>query len=256
MPAQSWIAALFSADHASEWISGIAGAGGAILGSLVTIAWTEWFNNRTERRNSRERVSAAAFSALHRLNQIYSDMLMTREHLAEGFMEAHTRALPHLALATRPMNRLNDSVSFPVEELRALLSIGGPELLNTVNAQDRGYNVVMDLMQSYRIERTAAMTGIESTELGDGGFISFKAEDLKRIAPQLAAFDEQLTKAHEFAEDIATEALTAIRLIITSEKRPLGPTFSVTTKSLDGHPIKISALPKKKRRWPVSPRPA
>lgn len=247
-----WLAELFSTAHSAEWITGITGAGGAILGSAVTIAWTEWFNRRTRGREARERTAAASFSALHRLNQIYSDMTVTRDHLADSFITAHESGLPHLCLAVRPLNRLNGALSFPTDELRILWQVGGMELLNLVNAMDRGYNVVMDLMEIYRTERPQLIHEMEIVEHhGEVTTVEINQADLQRFALRFGALDEHLEKAHEFADDLATNARRAIELLVTSPKLPFGPTFKIELKGSDGE-VQTVGAPKKadwRARW-------
>jgi hypothetical protein len=243
----TWAAGLFTAAHSSEWISGLTGAGGAILGSLVTIVWTEWFNKRSAKRETRERLRVGALGAINRLNILYSDMMVVRDHLAEGFIKAHELNAEYLTLAVRPMNRLGENTRFTLEELRALTDIGGSRLLNAVNPLDRLHNVIADLMDMYRIDRTALweQLPVKASDRGVAVFV-LTEEQVEYFKPRLSELDEYLEKAHSFASDFVDDAYFALRLFIRARKIPFGRKFGISLTLPQGGLIKLKVP---KRRW-------
>src|SRR5580698_9086693 len=144
-----WLAHVgwFDPKHASEWINGLTGAGGAILGSVVTITWTEWFNRRTRRREKRQKFGAAAFAAFHKLNHINSIAATIRNHLRESIAEARKKPDQPICLRVRPVAGMSGPIEYTVDELYNIAQMGKPELINTILSTDQNFNSLMNIME-------------------------------------------------------------------------------------------------------------
>lgn len=239
---KEWFDGLFVAGHASEWIAGLTGAGGAMFGSVVTVVWTEFFNRRTRKRDQRSRNAAGAFAAFQRLNQIYSSMLTAKRHLDAGIAEAKKSDWPHVCAVVQPMNRLTGPVEFPVDELWTLTQVGGHALINKVSSLDHAYNSMSDMLDVYRVRRDEVWTKFTPTRMeGAVGSIEMTPAEYKVIQPRFVELDSMVLQLSPLIDRLVVDALEAVRLLVQARGRPLGKTFSVKFPSADGTEVVIRA---------------
>lgn len=242
MTIKEWYDGLFAVGHSNEWITGLIGAGGAILGSAVTVVWTELFNRRTRRRDQKARNAAGSFAAYQRLNQIYSNAVAVKRHLDTSFAEAEKEGAPYLCVLVRPLNRLSGPVEFPVDELWTLVQVGGHVLINRVSSLDHAHNSVMDVMDQYRLVRDEVWSHItpESME-GTVGTVAMTPEDLKKLRPRFAELDFMLTQISPIVNSLVDDAFEAFRLLVQAKTKPLGKKFEIGLQKADGTYVIIRA---------------
>lgn len=248
MTLETWIAGLFTAKHSTEWISGLTGAGGAILGSVVTVAWTELFNRRTRRRDQRMRNAAGSFAAYQRLNQIYSNALAVKRHLDGSMAHAVVSEAPYFCTVVQPMNRLPGPVAFPVDELFILMLVGGHTLINRVNSLDHAYNALAEVMDHYREARTGVW-GQLTPERMDGviGTIAMTDALLKRMQPHFVELDFVLTQIKPMTDNLVADTFEALDLLVHAKTKPLGKNFEISLPRADGGVANLRAT--EKRKW-------
>lgn len=237
-----WVNGLTNPSHTSEWISGIAGAGGAILGSIVAIIATEFISWRKRKRDQREKLSAAAFTALQRLNQIYSVTITLRDHLKEGKSLSDKQPI-QLCLATRPIQRMSSPVIFPAEEMWAMIKIGGGKLLNNIQSLDNVFNMLLDTMDSYNRDRQELTDAIPAPEIMSGhrGTSAVSEQDIIRLRPKIIDLNGRIISCISIADKLAVDAFSSLVLIATSEKRLFGKKFEIQLPNPAGEIVKFGA---------------
>jgi hypothetical protein len=238
-----WAEGLFATEHIDVWVSGLTGAIGAILGSVVTIAWTEWFNVRSDARKTKERNSAAMFAALHRLNMIYSNAVRFRDHFTASIADAQNNGAPYLALQVRPMNRMTAPIEFPVDELWVLSQVGGDPLLEAVSALDTRYNAVAELAHSYPVERGSVLGRLTPTNMaGDVASVELTAEQMMSVAPGLAYLDSVITGIASLSTALVPDAFTALRELVYAKDSPFRLSFKIELPDPDGNAVEIRSV--------------
>lgn len=252
MTIQAWFDGLFTTAHTTEWISGLTGAGGAILGSVVTVIWTELFNRRTRRRDQKGRNAAGSFAAYQRLNQIYSNALVVKQHLDGSMAYAIVSHSPYFCMQVVPMNRLAGPVSFPVDELWTLAQVGGHALINRVNSLDHAYNSLAEMMDQYREARTAIWNQMVPERMdGTTGTVAMTPEVFKTMMPRFVELDSAITQIKPIADSLVADAFEALDLLVHAKAKPLGKAFKLGLPRPDGSVAIIDAKqrrPKPKRR--------
>ncbi len=228
--------------HEAEWIAALAGAGGALAGAIVTVAWTEAFNRRTRREDDKRRRRAVALSVWLKLNQIYSWGLALRNHLATGLAHAQAMEADHACRVVLPILGPVSQLTITVDELQAAGEFGGLPLLNMLSSLDLAYNQTSDGMARYYRDRRGALSygHIESWEAG----ISTTAasdDEYNQARPLLLELDSLLTQTLEHSAELAQRTFCALAMLAYARGRPLGADFSISLPDLDGKPTTLSA---------------
>lgn len=243
-----WIGSLFATEHADAWVGGFTGAFGAILGSIVTIAWTEWFNKRSLDRQQKELNSAALFGCLHRLNQIYSGSTKIRDHLHEQLAPARAAKaagqVPYVALHVLPMLRMSGPVEFPVEELWLATRVGGDRLINAITALDARYNNLNDTVQMYQEKRAATLSLLpQPTNVDEDGAAEtgLTREEMARVQPNLYELDTLLEQMQPLAVELVTDAFAALRELVHAEKSPFREDFKLALPDPEGQEVVLTS---------------
>lgn len=225
-----------------EWISGLIGAGGAVLGSLVTILWTEWFNSRSRKRERREKFSAGSFAAYQRLNKIYSLSVIIRNHLESGIAAAKAERGAPICAKIQPINRLSGPIYFTIEELWTIAQLGGSDLINNINSLDDSFNALLDLMERYERERADILAQVIPERMeGLVGTLGLTEEQMKRLRPKFAALDAMAVDTAKMATSIVTDCFEALVSLVKVKSRPLGKEFEILLPDPKGRPVKINA---------------
>jgi hypothetical protein len=84
--------------HPEAAVSGVIGIVGAVVGSVVTVTWTEFFNWRARRREQRSRMFSLANSLFMKLSNIYADAIQIRDHLSGCIRTAAIKQVLHVFL--------------------------------------------------------------------------------------------------------------------------------------------------------------
>jgi len=239
---ESWASELLSPSHSSEWISGIAGAGGALLGGLVTMAMTEWFNRRArgrEEREARAKVTSATFA---RLNHIYSVTRQVWEHFAPAIESAKSAGVP-IPAQVLPLQRMSTPVFFPVEEQWILTKIGGPELVNSTGALDYAFNLLLDSVERYGSERNEMMQAFPASSVmrGNVGTTFADQSQLNSIRPKIAACEMLLDQIVPMASRLMDDAYEAIICLVGAKSMPLGKKWKVQLIDPQGQTVTLTA---------------
>lgn len=238
----TWLSGITAPSHASEWISGLWGALGAIFGGAVTMCWTEWFNTRSRRRDQKARFAAVTFSAYQRLNHMYSVTTSIRDHLVEGCASRVDSQQP-LFLTVRPMMRMSPPMSFPPDEVWDLTQIGGHPLTNAVNSLDYAFNVLLDSMDDYFSRRRELMALFPPPEEweGDRGSLEITADQLKQFRPRMAELDMSIDQMRSMATSLTKELFQALKMVVYAKSKPLGDKFEIGLRDPEGHQISLKA---------------
>jgi hypothetical protein len=249
----SWLAhaKILEAGHASDWISGIIGAGGAIVGSLVTVLWTEAFNRRTRQRDLRRKNLVAAYAVYMGLNKIYSISKQVHVHFTGQLKLCGSEGPKCLMVRAARFDRA--PVNFSIEDRMGIWSFGGPEDVNKIQSLDASFNFLIECVHQYDQERQRVWDAFQPEEFtGPGAILS--AEDRKKFMPKFFELDYMLSQIMPLAGKIAEEAIVCLKLLVYSKGKPLGRKFCVTIKAADGQEMKISALdaPGARRWWQLN----
>ncbi len=246
----SWLNELANPAYSREWISGATGAGGAILGSLVTIFWTAAYNRGTRKRERREKFAAGAFAAYQRLNHMYSVALQIRDHLNLGEEEARKQGAP-VCTRTMPMQRMSGSVTFPLEELWTLTLVGGSALINRVNSLDHSFNHLVESIESYGTLRREVWLKMPTpvSMRGHVGSVVLTPGDMRKIAPDFGALDHLLGQVTPIARAIVDDTFEALTLLVHAKSRPLGKKFKIQTVSPRGEVVVVRAEDAVAQHW-------
>lgn len=255
-----WLSGLFAPEHAEAWVGGLTGAFGAVLGSIVTIVWTEWFNKRSFDRQQKERNSAALFGCLHRLNQIYSGSTKIRDHLSEQLTPARAAKaagrVPYAALHVIPMLRMSGPVEFPVEELWLAARVGGDRLINAITALDARFNNLNDTVQMYQEKRAAVFSLLPLPAHVDeqgAATAGLTQEEMARVQPGLYELDSLLEQVEPLSIELVRDAFAALRELVHAEKSPFRKDFKLTLPDPDGHEVVLSSSESPHRRGSGKP---
>ncbi len=245
-----WLKSLITPVHSDEWINGATGAGGAILGGLVTIIWTGWYNRGTRQRERREKFATGAFASYQRLNQIYSVSIQIRDHLDGGHAMAASKHQP-ICTTTIGVQRMSGPVIFPIEELWTLTQVGGSKLLNRVNSLDHAFNQLLDSVDRYGIARREVWHKLPTPDNMEGivGNVGLTQEQERKLAPDIAMLDHTLEQIIPIARSIVDDTFEALTLLVHANTKPLGKKFKITLPSPTGETVQISAQDAPKNRW-------
>ena len=248
-------AKFLEAGHATEWISGIVGVGGAVVGAFVSVLWTEVFNRRTRERDDRRASQTAALSIYHKLNIIYSGSYTILKHYEE-FSSEHQPSSEPKCLSFMGMRISDRAVWFSVEERMGILASSGKTvaktsevwLLNTLQDLDEGFNLLTMWAIRYGHERQKFLDDMQPEQVSGNVGTSFSISPTQLVKAN--ALDMDIEQTFPMAREIAQKAFNAIRDLVYLPGKPLGNNFSVSLRSLDGENFnwhaKDAPLPK---RW-------
>ena len=247
-------AKFLESGHATEWISGIAGAGGALTGVFVSLLWTEYFNRRTRKRDDCRSTHTAALSVYHKLNKIYSGSRTIHKHY-EDFVAQYQPTTGPKCLSLRGMLISDRSVWFSVEERKGILDASGKavaktsglRLLNTLQDLDEGFNFLTSCAVRYGQERQKLLDSMHPEEVMGTVGTSTSISALQMIRAH--ALDDEIEQVFPMATTIAQNAIEAIRDLVYLPGKPLGKNFSVQFPTLNDEMLNLRAedAPKLKR---------
>jgi hypothetical protein len=245
-------AKILESGHAVEWISGATGALGAVLGSVVTVTWTEVFNRRTRTRERNERIRVGAFSLSQKLMQIYQDADVIIKHINNGFANAALKNLAYASQTTTAMVQHPSVIEFSIEEKWAAIQVRAPNLLTEINGLDRGCNTLNAAMARYDFEREKVSKDMPISRMENGDvFTPVSDADRVKFEAKYGALHQLLEGIRNNALGIHEAAFNALRTLAYAPSKPLGPKFSVIFMMPDGSEVAINAVdaPKPEFRW-------
>jgi hypothetical protein len=248
----AWWWSLFDHKYGDQWISGITGAGGAILGGLVVLVVTAiitWLDKRKERK---QKMAAAAFATLHKLTKIYSYSMTVRDHIYEGFEIAARTPNQPKCTKVQPIQRLSGPVEFSVEEHWSMVQAVSSDLHNQVNSLDDSFNLIMDTMELFGKERQRLWAGLNPIA-ADGliGTVEFEGALPVKMQLEYAMLDNILNRTINIAVEVVDDAYKAVVMLVHADTKPLGKKFKIDIKNPQSEVVTISAkdAPKRKRKW-------
>jgi hypothetical protein len=238
------------AGHESELIAGGIGAVGVLAGAFVSVLWTEFFNQRSRKRDRKERFATGTFAVYQKLNYIYSLTMVRRDHLSRGILEAILIGAPFLYSTTLPVFGHSKLVEFTTDDLWAITQVGGADLVNTVNSLDNAFNQQSAIMRYYSEERRGLTSRYPpSTRIVDGvASIGVTQEQFFQMQPIIVELDGIVLQTHTLMTQLLTDTFQALRALVYAREKPLGPEFGITLPGLDGKDVAISAL-EAPREW-------
>ena len=248
-----------------DWVSGLFGLGGTVIGGLITVWATERFTARNREAERKERLNSLAFALYRKFNAIVSDAFAIRNNIRTGILEhakaeAEERKKPRRFHAdgteikqfhtvsehVRPWGNLPAAISFTPEEFWATKIIGGAELLNHVSVIDRQFNGLVESFAEYRSEyqklhdRSKIMGPVE----GKPGvaYTIRKPDEVGPFVVMAEGLDDMVLTIHEHAEALVIDTYDAINLVLNSPTRAIG---IVTAQAItpDGEKVELSTPP-------------
>jgi hypothetical protein len=245
MDLHGWFGGFVDPKHVEAWISGIAGAGGAVLGGLVTV----WVAKTEKRRERKQKMAAATFAAHLKISKIYSFAIQYKNHLAEG-LEASKRT-PDQPICTRvrPMNRLSSLVEFSTDEHWSMMQLGGTDLHQKVVMLDASFNTIIDMMDLYREMRDAAWEKFDPKEAnGLTGVLMHDGQLPVKQKLELAVLDDIITSIFEIASGVMNDAFSALETLIEKGGRHLGDDVQLEIPNPQGTMVTLYANPKSRAK--------
>lgn len=248
-------AKFLEAGHATEWISGISGAGGALVGAFVSVLWTEYFNQRTRKRDDRRLTHIAALSVYHKLNKIYSGSRTIFKH-HEDFVAQYQSNTGPKCMSLMGMLISDRTIWFSVEERKGILDASGKgivntsglRLLNTLQDLDEGFNFLTSCVIRYGQQRQKLLESLSPQQVTGTVATSTSISATQLVTAN--ALDMEIDQVFPMASEIAQSALEAIRDLVYLPGMPLGKNFSVQLPTLSDEILNLHAkdapIP---RRW-------
>lgn len=254
-----WIitAKLLESGHVSDWISGIIGAVGAILGSVVTVSWTEFFGWRNRRRDDRRQAYSAALSIYHKLNKIYSGSLIIHRHYAD-FLDKYQDLTGPKCLCFQAMIISDAPAWFTTEDrLGIMLSRhrwykknDGLDLLNCLQDLDDQYHHLLSCVARYGLDRQNFLNN-QDPAMADGIVgTSFGANASQILAAN--SLDLMIDQTFPIAEKVANSALNALKMLVYLQGKLLGKKFSIKIHDINGEELKLNARESQKFKKTIS----
>lgn len=242
MSLESLATALIDPTKASEWISGLAGIVGALVGGAATMVMTEWFNSRNRARLDRERNAEVTSATFTRLNHIYSVARQIHEHFSDAITAAQGTQGPVHA-TTLPIQKMSPHVFFPVEQQWILIKIGGPSVVNTIGSLDFAFNQLLDTVEEYKLRRELLQKSLPSPSQANGnqGSYILSQEQMLQIAPDSAALDMCIEQIVPLSNGIVTDGFTALCALIGAKALPLGKQWHVELPDPSGKLVTLKA---------------
>lgn len=246
-----WLSQLIVA-HPEAAISGVIGIAGAVIGSAVTVTWTEFFNWRARRREQRSRMFSLANSMFIKVSNIYADAVQIRDHLAGCIRTAAIKQVMHVFLYTKAMRGSDLRTLFTTDELWMATLAGGPPLINKVTRQDEASAALFAAMVSYDQERDKMMSFFSPGEVsGTEATAGISSDIYQRVRPMMNALDESIFDIHRIASDLAISSYAALEALVHASRRPMGSKFAITVLDPEGLKVELRSrdAPHPKRWW-------
>jgi len=240
MPNLDWLihAKIWQAGHASDWIAGWIGAGGAILGSVVTVTWTELFNRRTRKQDRRARNATAAFSVYSKINKIQSLSTQAYVHFRKNVPDIDNIAQDQW-LRTAPFIPHSIPIVFDIDEKWAMIDVAGVTLSNHLQRMDDAHNILCNLLSRYDIVRKSTTAEILPDEYGPNRSFGFTDKRLQYLSPKFEELQYIIKFILIISKDISDGSVEAMRELVYAKRRPLGEAFEVTMNLSDGTMIQL-----------------
>jgi hypothetical protein len=171
-------------------------AAGVVFGAAIgaTVSYLLQRNSFAEARrqkeaDKREERRALGLNVFTKMIRIASTLELLRHTLDIAFSTAKAKGIkaPPWALVI-PIANFPPRVHFEPKELTEIMRLDF-ELFNNIGPFDDVHNSVIDAFELYRTERNA-ITGTMKAEMsGNLGSTSFTAEEMRALAPRMAALD-------------------------------------------------------------------
>ena len=233
-------AKIWQAGHASDWIAGWIGAGGAVLGSMVTVTWTEAFNQRARKRDRRARNATATFSVYSKINKIQSVSTQAYIHFKKNVPDIDNVG-PDQWFRTAPFIPHSAPIAFDIDEKWAMVDVAGVALSNYLQRMDDAHNILCDLLRRYDTARQAIIAEILPNEYGPNRSFGFTDKRLRYLSPKFEELQYIIKIILTTSKDVSEGSVEAMRELVYARRRPLGKAFEVTMPLADGTTIRLRA---------------
>lgn len=228
--------------QASDLVNGAIGIFGAILGSVATVIWTEFFNKRARDRDTKQRNAASSFAVFHKLTQIYSGTIAFRRHLKAGIELAKHEKADYKCLFLVPYASPSSMVDFTTDELWAMARVGGASLVNAVSALDQQHNAGLRAFETYGVQRTEIQGRLQPRAVeGQNANIEMDKAEFLKLAPQLAMLDDLIEQLLAQSETLISETFSAIESLVDAKEKPLGKEFEIELPNPQGSIVKLKS---------------
>lgn len=235
---------LFNSKHLDAWISGFSGIFGAILGSLVTISYTAYYNKKTKNIERKEKLATSAFSLWHKLNLIYSTSKSFKYTLSEYFKNSGNDE--NYFLTVMPIHFSGGSIEFSTDELWMAYQITGSELSQNLNCLDSDFNGCVDYMNLYANNREKIFNKLEefshaipSTTKETAVIYKMTEEQKEIMGPDFKGLNKQILEIYDLIKKTEKKAWISMKLLIETPKNPLGDKVEVRIPDLDGKEVTL-----------------
>lgn len=127
--------------------------------------------------------------------------------------------------------------------------MGGDELINSVTSLDVQFNIIIDTMETYRLERAQMLTSITpETMTGLIGSVNPTEKQMASLRPIFAGLEPLLTQTLPFAETLVQDCFLALKALAHAERSPFKKTFRVQVPTPDGDQVTLRASDGRKLR--------
>jgi hypothetical protein len=233
-----------AAGYANDWVSGAIGIFGALLGSIATVVWTEYFNRRTRARNDRQSRHTAAIAVYRKLIKIYSRALEVHKHFEEFNLVYDPNTGSKCFFLIEVVIDI-ESVYFSDAEHIGVSNSGGKslkntnalKLLNKIQELEDGYNSLKNSVLLYGRDRQAFLSSLQPHKVT--GVVGFVSDTDPAIQLKASTLDVLIDQTFPMARDIAQAAFDAIENLVHLELQPLGKQFNVSVQNVEGITINL-----------------
>ncbi|MBM3530831.1 MAG: hypothetical protein FJX62_22360 [Alphaproteobacteria bacterium] len=211
---------LIAAYNSISWNATAGIVFGASISALVSYLLQRNQFREVRRQRDADRIEerkAVALNVLTKMMRIASTLEILQLSIEGAFRRAERDGLkgPPWTFVI-PIANLPGKVHFEPNELTEVMRLDF-QLFNDLGPFDDVHNVLLDTFAMYRTDRNALTENMSAEMKGNLGTTSFTAEEMKRLAPKMAALDtlvvgmiERTTKDSAEAWQILTRLQVAL----------------------------------------------
>lgn len=191
-------------DYGADFLTGGIGVIGGLIGAVVGAAVAYRLNLRQAKKLKDaadvERLEYLSFATVLKLRIIYEAQTSVHRHIQKSVQAYAIGNYPSVSMAVAAFGNTPSRVNFDPEEVMKIGKFVGNTVLNILLEVDLNHNTTMDLIDSYRVQRSAVYAHVEATgEHPNGGFTHLWSDELgTKLRPQLDALDK-LVEVQEMA---------------------------------------------------------
>lgn len=206
----------------TEFWSAISGAvvGGVIALVVQLIAINASKKERIADKNEKRR--ALGHSLIFKATRIHSNIDQLQRHLEEPF----ARVDPSLNIEpwslVRPLANPPDDVHFTADEMSLVLSLNNPDLSETLMSIDVIHNGLIDIFETYRVERGETLSLMPAEMDGIVGRTILTKDQEMLVRPKMVAMNQLIEDLRIRAKRDYEESRDAVEELLATANDKLG----------------------------------